>query len=56
MKKKSGKSKRARARAVKDLTVSDVRQVKGGVQDGTSNTLLTATATGKHFPKVILTT
>jgi hypothetical protein len=29
-KKKSGKGKRPRARAVKDLTVSDTRPVKGG--------------------------
>lgn len=30
MKKKSGKGKRPNARAVKDLTVSDTRPVKGG--------------------------
>ena len=30
MKKKSGKGKSPRARAVKDLTASDARQVKGG--------------------------
>jgi hypothetical protein len=46
-KKKSGKGKRLRARAVKDLTVSDARPVKGG-------SLMAAAATGKHIQKVVL--
>lgn len=33
MKKKKSKGKSPRARAVKDLSVSDARQVKGGVLD-----------------------
>ena len=45
MKKKSGKGKSPRARAVKDLTVSDARQVKGGK-------LLEAATKGKVFKKV----
>lgn len=52
-KKKSGKGKSPRARAVKDLTVSDARQVKGGKA---SASLMTATATGDHYPKLIITT
>ena len=44
-KQKSGKSKRPRTRAVKDLTVSNARPVKGGA----------GTATGTHFPKAVLT-
>lgn len=52
MKKKSGKGKLPRARATKDLPVSDAkaRQAKGGAPS-----LSKGCATGEHMKEVIIT-
>ena len=45
------------AERVEDLEVpaDEGENVKGGITDGTSNTLMASSSKGKHFPEVEIT-